>query len=76
MSNQTIVTFVLFSLEAYLHFVIGRGQLALPTLDEAIKIFSTVFIFSLISTRVTEWMTRSAKGKSEREHGFNKPWLN
>ncbi len=64
MNNQTIVTFVLFSLEAYLHFVIGKGKLALPTIEEGVKIFSTVLLFSLLSTHITE---RMAKGKRQTQ---------
>jgi hypothetical protein len=52
MDTQTLVTFFLFSLEAYLHFIIGRGKVVIPGPGECVKIFGTVFVFSLLSTHI------------------------
>ena len=54
--KQTLITFALFSVEAYFHFLIGKGadKLVLPSIEESLKMFGTVFIFSIMSTYLTK----------------------
>jgi len=55
----TITTFILFTLEAIIHYNIGRSKgdtkfkLYLPTFSEMLKISGTVLIFSILNGCIT-----------------------
>jgi hypothetical protein len=59
-SKQTLVTFIVFTCEAYLHFLIGRNhgnekfQFYLPSLEDTVKLTAIVMFFSMVSTYLTE----------------------
>lgn len=70
LNTQTIVTFILFSLEAILHYNIGRNtvgnfRLYMPDLQDSIKIFGVVALFSMLSSVTTKYI----EGKQEQEQG-------
>ena len=59
---QTLVTFIVFSIEALIHFNIGKNSLQkrgesfkiqLPSVNELVKILVTVAIFSQLCTYFT-----------------------
>jgi hypothetical protein len=63
----TVSTFVLFSLEAYSHFLIGKNSnlpkekkgLFFPTFGESVKIFGIVAIFSFLNGAVVEYLNKN-----------------
>ena len=46
----TLVTWIFFSLEAFIHFSLGKDKIEAPTVGEIFKIFGVVLVFSLLSS--------------------------
>tara|TARA_B100001093_G_scaffold470480_1_gene491975 strand:- start:931 stop:1134 length:204 start_codon:yes stop_codon:yes gene_type:complete len=51
-----ISTFTVFTLEALLHFMIGKHKIVLPQTKEAIQIITVVVVFSLINAIVSKYL--------------------
>ena len=51
-----ISTFTVFTLEALLHFMIGKHKIVLPHTSEAIQIITVVVVFSLINALVSKYI--------------------
>ena len=51
-----IVSFILFSAEAMLHFFIGKGEAKFPSLEELAQILGTVLLFSLLSAGISNYL--------------------
>lgn len=46
----TLVTWIFFSLEAFIHFSMGKDRLEAPTAGEVSRIFGVVLVFSLLAS--------------------------
>ena len=51
-----ISTFTVFTVEALLHFMIGKHKIVLPQTSEAIQIIIVVVVFSLINALVSKYI--------------------
>ena len=51
-----ISTFTVFTVEALLHFMIGKHKIVLPQTSEAIQIITVVVVFSLINALVSKYI--------------------
>lgn len=51
-----MVTFVLFTGEALIHFSIGAGRLALPDIWQSLELLGTIMLFSVMSALVTHYI--------------------
>ena len=49
-------TFTVFTVEALLHFMIGKHKIVLPKTSEAIQIVTVVVVFSLINAIVSKYI--------------------
>ena len=60
-----ISTFTVFTVEALLHFMIGKHKIVLPKTSEAIQIVTVVVVFSLINALVSKYLhfLKSKKNK-------------
>ena len=50
----TLVTWIFFSLEAFIHFSMGKDRLEAPSAGEVVRIFSVVLVFSLLASLFSE----------------------
>lgn len=46
----TLVTWIFFSLEAFIHFSMGKDKLEAPSIGEIFKIFGVVLVFALLAS--------------------------
>jgi len=52
MKKIAFITFVVFMVEAIIHYNLGSKQKGLPPQNDLIKLAITVFIFSIINTAI------------------------
>ena len=50
----TLITWIFFSLEAFIHFSMGKDRLELPSAAEVFKIFGVVLVFSFLASFFSE----------------------
>ena len=50
------VTFTVFSIEAFVHYSMGKGRMELPEWDEALKLIALVLLTSLISASLAQFI--------------------
>ena len=64
----SIVTFILFSTEAFIHYSMGKGKWEFPTAAETAKLLGLVLVTSILSASIAQFiievtLPRSEKGK-------------
>lgn len=65
----TLVTWIFFSIEAFIHFSMGKDKFESPTISEIFKIFGVVFVFSLLASFFSDLAIRACCDKTNHKGG-------
>ena len=62
-----ISTTIVFSVEALIHFMIGKHKLILPNYTETIQIVIAVILFSMINALLSKYIFKKLKIKNKKD---------
>lgn len=66
---STLVTWIFFSLEAFIHYSLGKDKLEAPSVAEIFKIFGVVLVFSLLASFFSDLAVKACCEKKTKHKG-------
>lgn len=62
----TFVVWLIFSIEAFIHYSMGKGRFEWPGTQEVGKILGLVFVFSLLSATVSQVLIQTTQPPAKK----------
>lgn len=62
------VTFTVFSLEAFIHYSMGKGKIELPEWHETLKLMGIVLVTSFLSAVVSQLIIQTTLPRAKKGH--------